>query len=135
MTIMVSRQDNMSAFTHSLELDDAQTPARYFFLLCSITTTGLPFTFRFIATKPCFPVVTSSSQGLLHRQGTWQVPVSDQNRPRNNTHPGACTLMDGPKGVLSGILTRNTPWTLDSLMDSRSVCTIAAAEGNVLQSM
>lgn len=45
MTTMVSRQENMSAFNPSLEMDDVQTPARYFFLLCSLSCHGFLFYF------------------------------------------------------------------------------------------
>lgn len=91
MTIMVSRQDNMSAFTHSLELDDVQTPARYFFLLCSITTTGLPFTSSFHRSQTMFsychqlqPRISSSTRHVASAR--LKPPNIDPGSKRTQEH-------------------------------------------------
>lgn len=42
MTAMVaSRQDNMTGFNSSLDMDDVHTPARYIALFFSFSTTGV----------------------------------------------------------------------------------------------
>lgn len=93
MTTMVSRQENMSAFNPSLEMDDVQTPARYFFLLCSLSCHGF-LSLRHVVRQfmYSFFYVYRSQWNTL--PGPWQVLVATRTRKLSTQEQATNTGME-----------------------------------------